>query len=345
MTLGRAREWTAVVALTGALSPAALAVNSGRVEYYHHDALGNVRVVTDKTGQVLERHDYLPFGEECTTGACAANPGLHASQPRKFIGKERDAETGLDYFGARYYAQQAGRFTSIDPVHAWRENLVDPQRWNRYAYGRNNPLRYVDPDGRDILDYVGGAANAFGSNFFAGAGRASGGNADFRFGQFVGDSFSIPAGAAWAEGGVAAGGVGVLGAAPSGGVSLVASGVGAAVAAQGVTAAVSGAAHAGHYLAKQLGEAGGPKVGSEGGPGAGRRFSSKTRDAARAENPNCVFCDRPTTGEPGPTQSNIDHAKAKARGGNNATENAQNTCRECNQRKGAKSSEEFLRRQ
>jgi 5-methylcytosine-specific restriction endonuclease McrA len=47
--------------------------------------------------------------------------------------------------------------------------------------------------------------------------------------------------------------------------------------------------------------------------------------------------------KPGPTQSNIDHAKAKARGGNSSAENAQNTCRECNQRKGIKSSEEFLK--
>lgn len=54
------------------------------------------------------------------------------------------------YFGARYYGSKIGRFTTVDPVYTWRENLVDPQRWNRYAYARNNPLRYVDPDGRAI---------------------------------------------------------------------------------------------------------------------------------------------------------------------------------------------------
>jgi RHS repeat-associated protein len=152
MRLTQVLQWTAAVTLASILAPAALAVNTSRVEYYHHDALGNVRVVTDETGQVLERHDYLPFGEECTTGACAANPGLGSGQPRKFTGKERDQETGLDYFGARYYGSRIGRFTSIDPVYTWRENLIDPQRWNRYAYGRNNPLRYVDPDGRIIND-------------------------------------------------------------------------------------------------------------------------------------------------------------------------------------------------
>ncbi len=149
--LNHLRRWTAALLLGVALAPAALGVNSGRVEYYHRDALGNVRVVTDETGQVLERHDYLPFGEECTTGACATNPGVASGQPRRFTGKERDSETGLDSFGARYYAQHVGRFIAIDPVFTWRENLLDPQRWNRYAYGRNNPLRYVDPDGRATL--------------------------------------------------------------------------------------------------------------------------------------------------------------------------------------------------
>ena len=121
------------------------------VEYYHLDALGNVRLITDENGDVVERHDYYPFGEECTTGPCATNPGVGAGQPRKFTGKERDAETGLDYFGARYYGSKIGRFTTVDPVYTWNDNLLDPQRWNRYAYGRDNPFRYVDPDGRAIV--------------------------------------------------------------------------------------------------------------------------------------------------------------------------------------------------
>jgi len=121
------------------------------VEAVITDALGNVRVITDDQGNILERHDYLPFGEECTTGPCASNPGVGAGQPRKFTGKERDQETGLDYFGARYYGSKIGRFTTVDPSMTIRENVLDPQRWNRYAYGRNNPLRFVDPDGRDWL--------------------------------------------------------------------------------------------------------------------------------------------------------------------------------------------------
>ena len=57
-----------------------------------------------------------------------------------------------------------GRFTTVDPVYTWQENLEDPQRWNRYAYVRNNPLRYVDPDGRDtrVTLYFGRDGNRFG---------------------------------------------------------------------------------------------------------------------------------------------------------------------------------------
>lgn len=61
--------------------------------------------------------------------------------------KERDDETGLDYFGARYYNSTAGRFTSADEIHN-DISVANPASWNRYAYVSNNPLRYIDPDGR-----------------------------------------------------------------------------------------------------------------------------------------------------------------------------------------------------
>jgi RHS repeat-associated protein len=116
------------------------------IEYYHLDALGSVRAVTNQAGQVVERHDYLAYGEECTTGPCAGNPA--GTNTFKFTGKERDQESGLDYFGARYYGSRIGRFTGVDPALALEKNIVDPQRWNRYANSLNNPLKFVDPDGR-----------------------------------------------------------------------------------------------------------------------------------------------------------------------------------------------------
>jgi RHS repeat-associated protein len=60
--------------------------------------------------------------------------------------KERDNETDLDYFLARYYSSTQGRFTSVDPANA-APIKRDPQSWNGYAHARNNPLLYIDPDG------------------------------------------------------------------------------------------------------------------------------------------------------------------------------------------------------
>ena len=158
----------AALALTATPAPAQAQFQT--VEYYHLDAVGNVRAVSDEAGQVIERHDYLPFGEEwCGTAVCSQTT---AGQPYRFTGKERDPETGLDYFGARYYGSGIGRFTSIDPVYTWQENLADPQRWNRYTYGRSNPLRYIDPDGKAVLPAAAlgaaiGGALGFGGSVFA----------------------------------------------------------------------------------------------------------------------------------------------------------------------------------
>lgn len=110
------------------------------IEYYHLDALGSVRAVTNQSGAVIERHDYLPFGEEVSPPAGA--------QSRQFTGQERDAETGMDYFGARYFSAKRARFTTVDPDLGIETALVDPQRWNRYAYVGNRPTKVVDPDGR-----------------------------------------------------------------------------------------------------------------------------------------------------------------------------------------------------
>ena len=114
------------------------------VEFYHLDGQGNVLAVTDWSGQVVESHDYDVFGQEVNPQA-----GTQAPQPKRFAGKERDTETGWDYFGARYYGSKIGRFTTADPYLDPKDALLNPQKWNRYVYGRNNPLRYVDPDGRD----------------------------------------------------------------------------------------------------------------------------------------------------------------------------------------------------
>jgi RHS repeat-associated protein len=65
--------------------------------------------------------------------------------------KERDNESGLDYFGARYYSGPQGRFTGVDAGRVNKRHLANPQKWNRYAYTLNNPLKYIDPDGLEEL--------------------------------------------------------------------------------------------------------------------------------------------------------------------------------------------------
>jgi RHS repeat-associated protein len=65
---------------------------------------------------------------------------------QKFTGYERENETGLDYAKARYYGSAVGRFTTLDPLQL-SGSIDQPQVWNRYLYGLNNPLKYTDPSG------------------------------------------------------------------------------------------------------------------------------------------------------------------------------------------------------
>ncbi|HEV2704922.1 MAG TPA: RHS repeat-associated core domain-containing protein, partial [Pyrinomonadaceae bacterium] len=119
------------------------------------DHLGTPRMIVDKTGSLsgIKRHDYLPFGEELAAGAGgrSAEQGYIAEPIRqKFTQYERDAETGADYAQARYFSSTHGRFTSTDPLYFQFSMALDPQRFNLYAYGRNNPLKWTDPDGERV---------------------------------------------------------------------------------------------------------------------------------------------------------------------------------------------------
>jgi RHS repeat-associated protein len=139
--------------------------SSPNINWLVTDQLGTPRMVFDKTGSLAatKRHDYLPFGEELTNGLRSSGLGYVADTVRqKFTQKERDNETGLDYFLARYYSSTQGRFTSPDEFKGGPEELfgevdphdplfyadtAEPQSLNKYHYALNNPLRYIDPDG------------------------------------------------------------------------------------------------------------------------------------------------------------------------------------------------------
>jgi RHS repeat-associated protein len=114
------------------------------VEYYDSDAVGSIRMVTDAQGQVVARHDFLPFGEEL-------NPQHEPPDKRLYTGQERDFETGQDYFGYRQLRADLGRFLAPDPI-TLVPRVVGAQGVNSYAYVRNNPLRLIDPNGLDAID-------------------------------------------------------------------------------------------------------------------------------------------------------------------------------------------------
>jgi RHS repeat-associated protein len=130
--------------------------DAGKTFYRTTDHLGSTRVVSDQSGEVCEQRDYYPFGEQVPVSLGDSRHGVAGygqtcgGLAQRFTAKERDDESGLDYFGARYFSAAVGRFLSAD------ETLVDqypedPASWNLYKYVRNNPLRFSDPDGRTCV--------------------------------------------------------------------------------------------------------------------------------------------------------------------------------------------------
>jgi len=118
-----------------------LAHQGGGTTFSHADWLGTERVRSTYNGVVCESISSLPFGDaQTTSGGCYHPSSLH------FTGKERDSESGLDNFGARYDSSTLGRFISPDPLGGHLEN---PQSLNKYAYALNNPINLTDPTGLD----------------------------------------------------------------------------------------------------------------------------------------------------------------------------------------------------
>jgi RHS repeat-associated protein len=133
--------------------------------YYHGDHLGSAQLISDVRGEEYERIEYTPYGEVWIENKGAVT-NLDISY--RFTGKERDAETGLYYYGARYLDSKTGRWLSTDPAlgeylpgapindEARKRNgnlpgmggVFNLVNLHVYHYSANNPVKYTDPDGR-----------------------------------------------------------------------------------------------------------------------------------------------------------------------------------------------------
>ncbi|WP_253824191.1 RHS repeat domain-containing protein [Treponema sp. OMZ 906] len=143
--------------------------------YYHSDHLGSAQFVTDWRGRQYEHIEYTPYGELWIEEVAAGLDKL----PFRFTGKEMDEETGLYYYGARYLDPKYSRWLSGDPAlndyipkapiddeaKKHNENLpgmggvFNVVNLHLYHYAGNNPIKYEDPDGKDIISFFKGWVN------------------------------------------------------------------------------------------------------------------------------------------------------------------------------------------
>jgi RHS repeat-associated protein len=119
------------------------------MRYFHSDHLGSTTVITDQSGNLVEETEFGPWGEVIDGGT---------ESKYQFTGQEKDSETGLNYMNARYYSADLKRFTQPDTIV---QDPYDPQMLNRYAYARNNPLRYTDPSGNVVSCNKNGCSSSY----------------------------------------------------------------------------------------------------------------------------------------------------------------------------------------
>jgi RHS repeat-associated protein len=126
--------------------------------FYHPDHIGSTNYVTDLNGKLFEHLEYFPFGE-----AWVEENSNQQRTPYLFSAKELDEETGLYYFGARYYDPRTSVWQSADPILgkylptgnrerdlnlAGLGGVYNPLNLDVYGYAQQNPMRYTDPDGK-----------------------------------------------------------------------------------------------------------------------------------------------------------------------------------------------------
>ena len=113
--------------------------NTTQSYFYHSDHLGSSSVITDHLGGLVQHVEYVPFGEVFVEERASASSWR---TPYLFNAKELDDETGLYYYGARYYDPRTSVWLSVDPLAEENPNI------SSYAYCEDNPINRIDPDGR-----------------------------------------------------------------------------------------------------------------------------------------------------------------------------------------------------
>ena len=124
--------------------------------FYHPDHLGSSNYLTDINGEVRQHIEYTAFGETFVEEHTSS-----ITQPYKFNDKELDDATGLYYYGARYYDPRISIWQSTDPL------MEKYAGWSPYNYTLQNPVRYVDPDGKYVESAIEIASIAIGLNSFS----------------------------------------------------------------------------------------------------------------------------------------------------------------------------------
>jgi RHS repeat-associated protein len=325
-----------------------LAANLGQQKrFYHNDHLGGINVITDEASQRIQLTEYDPWGKVSRSEG-TGDPN------KRFTGKELDPESGLYYYGGRYYDPDLARFVSPDPFVG---EVYDPQNLNRYSYVINNPQTYIDPSG------------------YFHRHKTSGGFWNSIFGSILRIVFDIVLliNGVPAEGGffIGIGAVADLAHASSNIINQLQAPNGSPLGFQ--TIAIPGLmlpSGGGFFspslillarpgcdiceepgwdllralltLAAGVAEAAEIPKGSAGGPDAGKRHPDATKRAVRTG--VCNICGDPTKRTPGPESSEIDHIIPRCKGGNCSVQNAQETCRTCNRDKGSLTMEQHIER-
>ena len=301
--------------------------------YVHKDHLGGSSIITDSSGNQVELIDYHPYGTTRLDQKSGSFENTH-----KFTGKELDSETGLYYYGQRYYDPEIGRFVSEDPAYLavgdedklkgitkldLAKYLANPQLENSYSYAGNNPLKFVDKEG-EWLDTVIDVGFIVNDIYRVGSALLNGGDVK---GEMT--SLGLDVGSAFVPGIVGLGAI-------ARDARMVNSITDVSVVRNTIEAGRIGQAKLGFPSVK---------AGEAGGSTAGKRISDSVKQQAFNQSAGkCVFCGLSTTNARGPLQSQGDHAIPRVQGGNATINNTQNTCRTCNLQKGPSSSSAFINR-